>query len=400
MQRLLFVISSLDSGGAQRALSNIVTNLSSNWDIDILLSHTEVINYPYRGNIISLNLREPNDRTSLLYQFCVTIKRFFILLNLKKQKKYTACISFLASANIVNILTGNKYSKTIISIRSDYRYEGLTAIIRFVNIIENKIYKKADIIIPVSESIREHFINKHNFLPSKLKTIYNGYNLNNYIKNRVNPINGSKDAVFTFITTGRLSQQKGHWHLIRVFAQLVKKHPNCELCILGEGPLRPYLEMLVSGYNIKNNVHLPGFVNDTLNYYQQPACFVLSSLYEGLPNVVIEAMMCGMPIISCDCFSGPREILAPGTDINHQLKEGIEYASYGLLVPVCSGIKHNVDEPLEYEEQVLLSAMEIMLTQDDMRQKYKDLSIQRSKDFSIENIIKQWEQVINDTCSK
>lgn len=118
---------------------------------------------------------------------------------------------------------------------------------------------------------------------------------------------------------GRLTTQKDFSVLLRAFAKVRKMRP-LRLMILGEGELRPELEALVRQLGIGADVALPGFQANPLVYMRRAALFVLSSRFEGLPNVLIQAMACGTPVVSTDCPSGPAEILEGG--------------KWGQLVPV------------------------------------------------------------------
>jgi glycosyltransferase involved in cell wall biosynthesis len=113
------------------------------------------------------------------------------------------------------------------------------------------------------------------------------------------------------LTVGRLKAQKNHKLLIRSFA-LLDDALGAKLLILGEGPLRPELEQLATDLGIADRVILPGFSADPWSLYRSADLFVLSSDYEGLGNVLIEAMLAGLPVVSTDCPSGPREILDGG----------------------------------------------------------------------------------------
>lgn len=113
------------------------------------------------------------------------------------------------------------------------------------------------------------------------------------------------------IGIGRLSRQKDFPTLIRAFAQL-RRQRNVRLMILGEGTDRHELEALVHELGVTDDVALPGFVNNPYAYLARAAAFVLSSIYEGLPTVVIEALALGTPVVSTDCRTGPREILEDG----------------------------------------------------------------------------------------
>jgi glycosyltransferase involved in cell wall biosynthesis len=121
------------------------------------------------------------------------------------------------------------------------------------------------------------------------------------------------------VAVGRLHEQKDFQTLLRAFA-LVRARRSARLIILGEGPERPALEAGVAKLGLTEDVDLPGFVPNPYAFMAGASQFVLSSRYEGLPTVLIEAMACGCPVVSTDCPSGPGEILDNG--------------KYGRLVPV------------------------------------------------------------------
>jgi glycosyltransferase involved in cell wall biosynthesis len=110
---------------------------------------------------------------------------------------------------------------------------------------------------------------------------------------------------------GRLTGQKDFCTLVRAFAEVRRRRP-ARLVILGEGPDRPAIEALARELGVADDVALPGFQENALAYMAGSAVFVLSSAWEGLPTVLIEALAAGTRVISTDCPSGPREILQDG----------------------------------------------------------------------------------------
>jgi glycosyltransferase involved in cell wall biosynthesis len=121
------------------------------------------------------------------------------------------------------------------------------------------------------------------------------------------------------LAVGRLTMAKDYPTLLHAFAAL-RTARNCRLLILGDGPLQQKLEALAFKLGIRADVDFGGFVVNPYAAMSKAALLVLSSRWEGSPNVVVEAMACGLPVVSTDCPSGPREILAGGR--------------YGALVPV------------------------------------------------------------------
>ena len=121
------------------------------------------------------------------------------------------------------------------------------------------------------------------------------------------------------LALGRLVQQKDFAALIEAFAG-ARGTTGARLLILGEGPERPNLESIARARGVGADVDLPGWVDNPYPYLRRAALFALSSRWEGLPGVLIEALYCGPPVVATDCPSGPREILQEGR--------------YGRLVPV------------------------------------------------------------------
>ena len=121
------------------------------------------------------------------------------------------------------------------------------------------------------------------------------------------------------VAAGQLSPWKGFEDLIQA-VKVVSSRVSVRLIILGDGPLRMELERQINEFGLNDWVHLPGYVENPLKYFHHADVFVLSSLVEGMPNVLVEAMMCGCTPVSTDCPTGPRELLQEG--------------KYGYLVPV------------------------------------------------------------------
>ncbi len=118
------------------------------------------------------------------------------------------------------------------------------------------------------------------------------------------------DCETRLIAVGSLKAQKNHAMLLRAFSAV--KRPKCRLLLLGDGPLRGDLERLAGELGIGDRIVFEGFKEDPTPYYLSADLFVLSSNYEGFGNVIVEALGCGLPIVSTDCESGPSEILEQG----------------------------------------------------------------------------------------
>jgi glycosyltransferase involved in cell wall biosynthesis len=183
-------------------------------------------------------------------------------------------------------------------------------------------YPWADCIVAVSQGVADDLRRFLKISDSRIQVIYNPVitpDLQVQVQADLNHPwfqNGEPPVI---VAIGRLTAPKDYPLLIAAFARVLKSH-RARLLILGEGEERSALESLIRELGLGNDVSMPGFVSNPFPYIVRSAAFVLSSRWEGLPGALIEAMYCGIPLISTDCPSGPREILLDG--------------KYGRLVPI------------------------------------------------------------------
>ena len=251
----------------------------------------------------------------------------------------------------------------------------------------------ADLTVSLSEMVKNDLVRNYGISPSKIKTIYNHVDCDLLKQQKCDnefdlPLNKRY-----IVNIGRLHIQKGQWHLIRAFKHISERCADLNLLILGEGELRPKLEQLVADLDLNGRVFMPGFIKSPHSYFSKCEMFVFSSLYEGLGNVLLEAESFGLPVISTDCIAGPREILAPDTDLNYSTKT-IEYGKYGILVPVDETILIDSKCPLTKEEKAMSDAILELYQNDNLRDEYSSHSLERVKRFDKDKITKDWIQVI------
>ena len=157
------------------------------------------------------------------------------------------------------------------------------------------------------------------FFPESIRR--KGIVLNNPVDVQRIPTQYRGEREKVIVAAGRLSAQKNFPLLLQAFAKFSGRHPDYRLRIFGEGELRQKLTALAESLGIADKTELPGRSSRLLEQMNSGAMFVLSSDYEGMPNVLLEAMCMGMPVVSTDCPSGgPRELIRHGEN--------------GLLVPV------------------------------------------------------------------
>jgi glycosyltransferase involved in cell wall biosynthesis len=297
------------------------------------------------------------------------------------------------SANMCNILTGNKYCKTIISVRVSVSQDK-SLLYRFaVKPMVRILYNKADYVTAVAEGINKELIDVFGIQPKRVKTITNGYDLS-IIRNLAHEdidINiPDFDKKFVYVTVGRYAEQKAQWHLIRAFSNIANKCDNAILLIIGQGEEKEYLENLKKENHMENRIYLLPYQKNPFSVLDKCDVFVMPSLFEGYCNALCEALICGLPCIATDFQSSAREILAPDTPYDYRITDGIEYAEYGILTPVCSGIRYKGSEPIERQEECLSLAMLSLYEDRDMLENYRNKADIRAVQLDIEKKVHEW----------
>ncbi len=176
------------------------------------------------------------------------------------------------------------------------------------------------------------------------------------------------------LAVGRLEEEKGFTKLIEAFAKLAESFPSWDLVILGEGKNRESLEAQRSSLDLEHRIHLPGRAGNMADWYQSASLFVMSSRFEGFPNSLAEAMAYGLPVVSSDCDTGPRDIIRQGRD--------------GLLVDPETGVRG------------LAEALSSLMLNPDLRSKMANAAVDVRERFAISHITQQWDAVLHTRLDK
>jgi len=228
----------------------------------------------------------------------------------------------------------------------------------------SKFYSEARGIVAVSDGVAKNISSEINLDKKKISVIYNpivSTDLTCLSNKAVNHPWLIEKKYPVVLGVGRLVSQKNFSLLIKAFAK-VKKYRKSKLIILGDGRERYNLQLLIKEYDLLDHIDLFGFVDNPYAFMSKVDVFVLSSIYEGLGNVLIEALACGCPVVSTDCPSGPAEIL--------------EYGKYGPLVPMN-------------DEKALAEAIISVLDNPPPSTWLKE----RSMDFSVDNVAESYLQL-------
>lgn len=304
--RIMLVISSLGTGGAERVLSEMANYwVAQGHSITLVtLDSTQSDFYSLSPRIQRFALGLKGDSGSLWRAITSNIKRVLSLRDVFKRSAPQAIISFVDTVNILTILSGIGLGiPLIVSERTDPRHHHLG---RQWRSLRRMLYPKASAVVVQTPGVCEWM---QNVMPNtRIVTIPNPA--------RIAVSQNKESFVFSsahnIVAVGRLSHEKGFDILIKAFAHGAKAFPEWNLTIFGDGAARPSLEKLVTQLALGDRISLPGIIKEPMEALSSADIFVLSSRYEGFPNSLVEAMVCGLPVIASDCQSGPRELIDNG----------------------------------------------------------------------------------------
>lgn len=358
MKPIVFFINNLANGGAEGVCVAVANELyKRGWDVKVVLLNnfrmeratqlSSDIQVQILGRrrarqslpaiIRYLNSERPEQ--ILVFNFQISILMLMIrpFLNCKP-RIHSRCINTLS----FKIASQNAAAKAFL-----------------LNKLVSIVYSRSDTIIAQSESMAEDLVTNYGIERSRIRVIYNPVA-------RTAPTESKKVGSRYILFVGRLDLQKNLDLALESFKILQGRIPDLRFKIVGDGNQRSHLETLANSLGIANNVDFEGFQSDPVPYYRNALATVLTSHYEGFPNVLVESIANGTPVVSVDCPSGPSEIIFPGVN--------------GFLVP-------------NYDPQSLSGSLQSAFTHgfdpSDMR-----YSLER---FDIDTITSQYEEIFNSS---
>ncbi|HGF1449280.1 TPA: glycosyltransferase [Streptococcus suis] len=369
MKKILFMVSSLRGGGAEKVLINLVNNLNEEYEITLFSLFDEGVNKKYlkdkvhykfyfpkvfRGNRLILQLLSPE----FLYK-CIV------------KDDYDIVVSFFQGP-ITRIVAGgkNKSTKLIQWIHNEFHdkkkllssYRSEEEFIRLQRCFDTTIY--------VSETVKSTYELLFPGLITKSQVLYNVIETEEIKKLSMESIDlkMTNNGVIKLIAVGRLVPQKGFERLIRIVSRLYREGYQINLFILGTGELHAKLQQIIQTEGMKSAIHLLGYQDNPYAFVRNADLFVCSSLHEGYSTAVSESLIVGTPVITTNC-SGMNELL--GT--NQEYGKIVENSDEGLY----EGLKKLLDNPSELET-------------------YKKVTRIRGKHFNKENQIRAIERMLNE----
>lgn len=380
MTDIFICISAISGGGAERIAVELSNNLPSYISRKMITLYDTDNKYQVVSELHSLSPSYKSKILKIVMQ-PICILKYMHLIQINRPK---VSISFLPLDNLINIISSvMMHIQPIISVHGmpSNNYGVIYKIIKYIVFLLAK-YTNTNI-IAVSNGVKNELVQLYNIPVAKITVIYNPIDIDTISNLALKPVDEYlfETKIPIIITVGRLNKVKGQWHLLRVFAELQKTYP-CQLVLCGEGPEKEYLQILARELNILDHVLFLGWCDNPYKYMANSTLFVQSSLSEALPNVLVEALCCGCPVVAANCSSGIVEII--GSD-----------EKYGLLSEKMSGNQYSINEPLDLSEQHLLIQMKRVLSDSQLRGTLHKNGMERAKYFSTEVRIKEYEELIS-----
>lgn len=397
VKKIAFFIPRFTCGGAERVVSRMISVLKEEYEVCLILYDDKEMGYSADCEVISLDT--PFQDMPLYKKVYYTIVKRKKLKQILKQKQIDVCFSFGDSTNVILLLQSLKVKK-VISLRGYARIrkpENYRNTYFYIPLL-SYLYKRADRIVCVSEVMRREILEGYATDPEKTVTLYNAFHIQEIEKKSMEKLMEEDEVLFkekrVLLSVGTLRYPKGYWHLIRIFAEIHKKVPDTFLMIIGKDHAgnKEKLLSLSKCLNIKENIVIRDFDENPFKYMKRSCLYLLSSISEGFPNAMVEAMICGLPIIAADCKTGPREILNP-SDIYAACTE-LTYAEYGIMVPPFEGKEIYDNRELSASEQHMVSAALELLSDEEKRKRYCLLAQERVLAFSNEYWKRELKEII------
>jgi GalNAc-alpha-(1->4)-GalNAc-alpha-(1->3)-diNAcBac-PP-undecaprenol alpha-1,4-N-acetyl-D-galactosaminyltransferase len=362
--KVAIIISSLRCGGAERVaatLANVWARVGCSVKIITLTPPEEKPFFALENSIALEQLDLTKDSHSIGRALAATLARVTSLRRALREFEPDVIVASGERINVYTILAclGMRVKLIVREHAVPYEYNPG----RIFKLLRRLLYRFADSLVVLTEDAKRYFLSYMRVAPVVIPNPLPC----NFLS--ALPVRAVNDTVKRIVAVGRLSHEKGFDLLLEAFAIALHSRPDLSLTIWGDGDQRAALEAQCRTLGIERSVALPGFSNSVRDLYAEADLLVLPSRHEALGNVLIEAMAAGVPTISFDCPSGPREVITPELD--------------GVLVPAqdCRAMA----------QAILRVSADLAL-----RQRFVRAGRTRAERYSLETIAHEWQLLFED----
>ncbi|MFA0962047.1 glycosyltransferase [Roseivirga sp. BDSF3-8] len=376
-KKLAILIISLRGGGAERVASILLQELHEVYDVHLVLMSRDIV-YDIPDNIRIHYLTDQPADESTLSRMMNLPRLAWAYHKLARREGFDVSLSFMYRPNFINVLARKLGMKARVLISERNNPSEQHPLFRF---LVRRLYGDADVVVPNAAGMGRELINNFGVPEAKVAVIHNPVDFSLIRGEGDIPANANAgtEGPFRFVTLGRLNRTKNQVMLVEAMHVLEDK--DCVLDIIGEGDQRPVIEDAIKKYGLEKRVNLLGFRKNPHQYMADANSFVYGSNFEGFPNVLIEAMALGLPVISTDCRFGPREILHPtDTDYSRSVSAPLR-AEYGYLQPLN-------------DAKAMADTMRLIMENSDLREQMSKKSLERAGEYEKDKIITRFRQII------
>lgn len=382
---IAIIVPALRMGGAERAAALLGDYYSDKGHkvFYLLLADSGHSFFQTKGEIINTHIFFPlqgaktSENIRGMFFSARTLKK------IKRELKIDVSVSYMESSNFLNICSAGRERvvlsvHTVLSERGDFK-----GFLYDKKLIE-ALYRRAGRIVAVSDYVKWDLACRYRIPDKKIVSIPNvPYSHKPMLKKEA-----WKYGEKTLVCVGRLEPVKQQDRILRAFSFVWQRQPGARLLFVGDGKQMNYLKTVCKMQNLDETVIFTGAVSDVGYYLQHARAFIMSSRVEGFPNVMVEAMSYGAPVITTDSYGGCGEIVG-----KIKSSSEIQYCEYGILTPHIEG-RAELQTELSREERLLGEAMLRILEDDGLYEKYSRKSTERAMDFSEEKVMALWDEVL------
>jgi len=403
--RVLLLITNLGKGGAQRVFHDHALAFGAAHDVEEVVFDLQQDQRIYDTGLPIHDLRR-NDLLSKLGPVGRLFSRAFALRNLVARCGFDVVISHMDGANWVNVLSFSSAKKILVVHGTVLRDENVPAARQWFRkrLIFPWLYNLAECTVPVSEGIARELS-----LACGVRNtcaIPNFFELQAVTSKAQQALDVAQASIFdnpaVLVTSGRLAEQKKQSNLLEILAALHGRGRAARLVILGDGELRDSLiakseSLGLRTFNVWSgcaeasaetfDVYFLGYVSNPYQYLARSTLFLFPSGWEGFPLALCEAMISGVPVLSADCPTGPREILAPGTVRDAYDLHEVEIAENGVLLPM-------IESPADLE--VWVNTIEDLLSNPAECQRLRTNAIKAVQVLDRAAVVGRWLDLIEE----
>ena len=396
------LITNLGKGGAQRVFHDHSLAFSAAHDVEEAVFDLQQDQRIYDTGFALHDLRR-NDLLSKLGPIGRLLSRALALRKLVARSGFDVIISHMDGANWVNVLSFSPAKKILVVHGTVLRDENVPAVQQWFRkrLIFPWLYNLADSTVAVSQGIERELS-----LACGVRNacaIPNFFELQAVTDRARQTLDGAQASIFdhpaVLVTSGRLAEQKKQSHLLDMMAALRGRGRPARLVFLGDGELRDILIAKSQALGLRTfhvwgsdaqcvddcDVYFLGYVTNPYQYLARSTLFLFPSGWEGFPLSLCEAMIAGVPVLSADCPTGPREILAPGTVRDDYDLRSAEMAQNGVLLPIIES---------QQDMEVWVDAIERLLGDVTLQNGLRVNAAQTMKALDRDAVVGQWQQLI------